>query len=148
MANELSEWPAWLGHPLKSELLGPGDFRLPKLQSDPAEPRWLVEHDTPKGRTLRGWNERLDRSSRDPIRYGSRDSLRSSFAVHLLEGQYREISQMIERRERRREQNISQNNPELGCSDLRTRFLSLIWTTHQSDRGDYINLCGVAQVTA
>jgi hypothetical protein len=31
--------------PLKSELLGPGDFRLRKLQSDPAEPRWLVEHD-------------------------------------------------------------------------------------------------------
>ena len=36
LANELSEWPAWLGHPLKSELLGPGDFRLRKLQSDPA----------------------------------------------------------------------------------------------------------------
>ena len=106
LANNLAEWPAWLGHPLKSELLGPGDFRLPKLQSDPAEPRWLVEHDTPKGRTLRGWNERLDRSSRDPTRYGSRDSLRSSFAVHLLKGQYREIPQTIERRERRREQNI------------------------------------------
>ena len=43
LANHLCEWPSWLRRPLKSELLGPRNFRLRKLESDSAEPRWLVE---------------------------------------------------------------------------------------------------------
>jgi hypothetical protein len=44
VANDLAEWPSWLGRPLKSELLSPRDFHLQKLESDSAEPGWLIEY--------------------------------------------------------------------------------------------------------
>jgi hypothetical protein len=44
LAHDLAEWPSWFRRPPKSELLGPRDFRLRKIRSDSAEPRWLIEY--------------------------------------------------------------------------------------------------------
>ncbi len=68
LANDISEWPAWLGRPSKSEFMGSLNFRLRKLKLNPAKRSRLIQDDADDVLALfdRAPAQSLSRGRRNP----------------------------------------------------------------------------------